>query len=535
MADIARLFLDGARGGTGSVPKRVGPAERSAIERERLAAPRPAAAPPAGTWELAPMMLGISGTSGSEGWRLLSAMASGMAHEHSTVVCLLGMQGDQFVLEIAGAESPEDLPRVPVGAGSADMQLARVLFTLRESVGHWMIAAPGAECAAFARLGAAVSQWVLACDANNKGVVAAYQQLKHAVRRATPVLPPRCFMVSDDYAEASLVHGRLRTAAAEFLRQELPLAGVGGREGECCRIAKIRVSDDAGERDRVWTAVIDELCGATVVDDEVEMGESVEASTSARPTDIEAALEQVTLATEAVSVQQQEAAAAFDQLAHVLDPEEREALGTVMEDAEFGSDGADAQVSSHPGVSGQVIPDVRPRAIPPVAEPGPKAEMEERDRGLTLRAFDLSDEEESDRAAQWLAVERSIRDLVGGSIVLEARPPMSWASECCVAIDAAGGLHVWTLYKDGVSWYALREWASEHRQLLALTRRDLAMAREGEVVVHMVLPLETGAAGGKSGPDVKALMRAPSRNVLIYRLRSVQWNGRRGILVVPIA
>ena len=94
---------------------------------------------------------------------------------------------------------------------------------------------------------------------------------------------------------------------------------------------------------------------------------------------------------------------------------------------------------------------------------------------------------------------------------------------------------MWTLYKDGVSWYALREWAAEHRQLLALTRRDLAMAREGEVVVHMVLPLETGAEGGKSGPDVKALMRAPSRNVLIYRLRSVQWNGRRGILVVPIA
>ena len=51
--------------------------------------------------------------------------------------------------------------------------------------------------------------------------------------------------------------------------------------------------------------------------------------------------------------------------------------------------------------------------------------------------------------AQWQSVENSIADLTAGAILLDARPPMAWATESCVAVDAAGALHVWTLYKDG--------------------------------------------------------------------------------------
>ena len=553
MADIARMFLDGARA-EGSAPKRVGPGERAAA---RNGAPRRGPEGVGSAWEMAPIMLGICSGGGRDAWRTLSRVATGLATEHATTVCLIGVREGKFVIEMAGSESAEDLPRVSMGAGNADMQVARVLYTLRESVGHWLIVAPETSADVFANVGRAVSQWVLACDASNEGVVAAYQQLKRAVMRATPVLPPRCYMLTDDFAEASLVHGRLRTAAGEFLRQELPLAGAGVGHGDCARVAAIAVGEGMLEQGRLWTAVLDELCGATVEDEEsVEEGEELRSEKQEarskedggaiplvgtsnvlqqRPLDVEAALENVARATEDVSAQSQQVGVVFDQLAHVLDPEERAALG-----AAFGEDDVDVE---SPEVAGPVIADIRREVVAPAAPMQLSAEavmpvapmVEEKGRGVMLRAFDLLDEEGSGRDAQWLAVERSIKDLVAESVVLDARPPMSWASDCCLSIDAEGGLHVWTLYKDGVSWFALREWAAEHRNLLALTRRDLVLAREGDVTVHIVLPLEEGREIGESSGHVKALLRAPNKNVFIYRLRSVQWNGRRGILVVPIA
>ena len=538
MADIARMFLDGARAG-GSAPKRVGPGERAENGGRR------GGEAVGGTWELAPIMLGICGGGGRDAWRTLSGMAMGMAEEHATTVCLLGMREGKFVVEIAGTESAEDLPRVSAGAGSADMQVARVLYTLRESVGHWVIAArPETHGEAFANVGRAVSQWVLACDASNEGVVAAYQQLKRSVMRATPVLPPRCFMLTDDFAGGVAGAWAPADGGGGVLRQELPLAGAGRGAGECSRVAAIVVGEETMEQERLWTAVLDELCGATVADEEVvEEGEALAVNVGTShvmetrvvpPLDVEAALERVARASDDVSAQTQQVGVVFDHLAHVLDPEEREALG-----ADFGEEEADVEnpeVEAGP-VAAAVMPEVRRPVIAPAAPAAPVQiiepviPVEEKGRGVTLRAFDVM-EEGTDRAAQWQAVERSIKDLVAESVVLDARPPMSWASDCCVSIDAEGGLHVWTLYKDGVSWFALREWAAEHRNLLALTRRDLVLAREGEVVVHIVLPLEDDAA---SSAHVKSLMRAPNKNVFIYRLRPVQWNARRGILVVPIA
>ena len=78
---------------------------------------------------------------------------------------------------------------------------------------------------------------------------------------------------------------------------------------------------------------------------------------------------------------------------------------------------------------------------------------------VTLRAFELQDG--ADRKSQWQAVEKSIWDLSPRSALLDAKPPMSWATETCLSIDASGSLNVWTLYKDGASWLLrLREWGA---------------------------------------------------------------------------
>src|ERR1043165_1684970 len=148
---------------------------------------------------------------------------------------------------------------------------------------------------------------------------------------------------------------------------------------------------------------------------------------------------------------------------------------------------------------------------------------------MPLRVFDL--EEGADRTKLWQAVERSIWNLSPRSALLDAKPPMSWATDTCLSIDAAGRVNVWTLYRDGTSWFALRELANEHRNLLALTRRDLVVDKEADVAVHIVLPVDYEG----EGDVVPTLLRAAAKNIHLYRLRQIQWNKRRGLLVVPIS
>ncbi len=67
-----------------------------------------------------------------------------------------------------------------------------------------------------------------------------------------------------------------------------------------------------------------------------------------------------------------------------------------------------------------------------------------------MRVFDLPNDRSGTRSLEWDAVERSVPELMPGSILLDARPPASWAAECCLAVDVKNGgkLHVWTLYKN---------------------------------------------------------------------------------------
>jgi uncharacterized membrane protein len=296
-----------------------------------------------------------------------------------------------------------------------------------------------------------------------------------------------------------------------------------------------------GPEDAVWAAVLDELCPMT------------EGEESLPPTEIETAMDSVESSAEEVALRSAKtASAALDHLAQVLDPEEREALAAEL--AEPGVPVATprrvarelpvAEVVEAPifrvvrgnedKQAGAGIPASARAEAAPAGEtrglPVPAGEA------ISLRAFDL--ERALDRAGQWQAVERSIWDLSPRSALLDARPPMSWASETCLSIDGQGRVNVWTLYKDGASWFALREWASEHRNLLALTRRDLVVNKEAEVLVHMVLPLEEAGGGMESQRQegvMAMLLRAQARNLHLYRMRTLEWNGRRGVVVVPIA
>lgn len=78
----------------------------------------------------------------------------------------------------------------------------------------------------------------------------------------------------------------------------------------------------------------------------------------------------------------------------------------------------------------------------------------------------------------------------------------------------------------------------EHRDLLALTRRDLVLDRETAVTVHIVLPLDnlpdTPNNAAQTPGIVSTILRTPAKNIHIYRLRTLQWNARRGMIVVPI-
>ena len=575
MADIARLFLDGARAvqANGGGPRRMPPKGNQAART-----PEPVKKEASTEIRGATVMLALAGGQELAAWNLLLQAAQGLAEEQATTVAVVGMlKGGggvkrTFVTDVVGAESAEELPviRTPAeaGGGTSDMQIARALHRLRPAVGIWLIAAPDPDSRPFPAVASILKEWLLACPTDNKGLVEGYQHLKRAWVKGTvgrKVAAPAVYLIAGDYAQAAIVHKRLRQAAQEFLQTDLSLAGAGpvrakheaDNGGEQPPIRVLSIACDGAE-DTLWAATLDELCP---MPEEMEIGAENE---------VETALEQVSSQVQEVAATSVRASEmVLDHLAQVLDPEERAALAADFDEPE--EEGKPAKVFE-PSLASTAIPKVA-REEPPAAavvrtlrqnrameEPAKRIPVRapEREEEANqarpaipaaqpkvapaatksdtpmLRAFDL--ETTDDRQAQWQAVERSIWDLSPRSALLDARPPMSWATETCISIDAQGRVNVWTLYKDGASWFALREWANEHRNLLALTRRDLAIDRETEVAVHIVMPLEEEEGTGKGdGSLIGMLMRTPAKNVQLYRLRHVQWNGRRGMVVVPIA
>ncbi len=156
--------------------------------------------------------------------------------------------------------------RASPGAGMVDVQVARALFTLRSSVGMWLIAAPNARSASFPQVIEGIPHWLAATSTQSERVVALYQQIKQAVAIAGPITTPRAFIISDDEASAKLVHSRLKTAAKEFLRKDFYFAGSGSacrNPGDAARVATIPLKQDGPKA--IWAAVIDELFAPTQV------------------------------------------------------------------------------------------------------------------------------------------------------------------------------------------------------------------------------------------------------------------------------
>jgi hypothetical protein len=267
--------------------------------------------------------------------------------------------------------------------------------------------------------------------------------------------------------------------------------------------------------------------------------------------DLDTAILAATDAATEASVQAERAGVAsavmFDHLANVLDPEEKAALAAgwdeenpeaVSQEPEEATEGErqvpvagfDPRALAEAVVEAQEKPavaDVQTQAAAVVAEEKASRPAE---RG-TLRAVELAGA--MDRAGQWFSVECCIGDLIDGCTMLDAKPPVSLAGEACICADGAGTLHVWTLYQNGVSWFALREWATEHAGILALTRRDMAIRKDSPISIHIVYPIAARGAEGKT--EVSTLLRTPAPQVFVYRLRTIQWAERRGVVVVPIA
>jgi hypothetical protein len=544
MADIARLFLDGARP-ISTPPQRLSPKDRAATPTPpstphpstTLAAsrmPQPKKNDP--SFSLPPTLLGLTGQTGDTAWALLLTAAAKLAEEHATTICLIGERNHAFVFELLGQESTEDAPRIIAGAGTPDLQIARALYTLRDSVGTWLIAAPDARNENFPTLATHAAHRLIACSTDGDSLIGAYQHMKRAAALIPATQTSHAFIIAPTPAASTDAHTRLQKAAREFLHHPLPFAGTAPQAqgtGGGSRLATITMKPT--DRTAIWAAITDELCAPDPTETDSEE------TPRPRSTDIESLLEHVTSASAELHHHSTHASAAshavFDQLSHVLDPEERAALSADLDPLEedYAPIIEPATIKSAPALQTPTPQPQKAQGLNLLAplEPTPTAPPAQKPPTypLTLRAFDLLHPTDNTRAAQWQAVESSIPDLLPRAILLDARPPLSWASDCCIALDPAGRLHVWTLYKDGVSWFALREWAAEHRNLLALTRRDLPVSPTTDVAIHIVLPLELDGPS----PDIQTLLRTPNPSLLLYRLRPLQWNTRQGILVVPIA
>jgi hypothetical protein len=547
MADIARMFLDGARPvSDAGAPQRMKP-------QERVETPTPLnVAPPLGVATakraLPRVTLALLGPEISDAVAAERIASAGtrLAVDHAVCVGLLTMHENGFTIDVAGAMPTMTLPMIQTVAGSADVQIARSLFTLRHAVQHWIIASPDADHADFPGLAAGIADWLIITPTGNDQVVAAYQELKRALAISDPARDPRAILLAGDAENAAIIHSRLRRAATQFLGKDLELAGIAGLTApEPLRLATITVG--ANEHATVYAAILDELCGDLAeIEEEEPVTEEVVASPAAEPAhsiDIDGTLDAATQAAVDAALQADHSAAAtsalFDQLTNVLDPEEREALNADLFEppppaAKAPADTVETRTSKFLAIPALSSP---PEPEPAVAVRAAEPALKDQPKGGTpngtpnaLRAFDLAG---TTRPAQWEAVERSVAGLVANAVLLDARPPMSWATESCLALDQHGGLHVWTLYKDSVSWFALREWAGEHKSLLALTRRDLVLRQDAPIQVHIVLPLEDAGVVDKS--EIGPLLRNPGRNVRLYRMHALDWSNDRGVVVVPLA
>lgn len=541
MADITRLFMTGAR----PAPVRTPPGgERSVPATPSVSSAR-AVPEPVAPAKSSPITLNVF----IGNWAQAIVAAATMAE--SQPLGVVGLCGGRVKIARVGPSANDAAP-TPASHAPVEMQLARLLFMAKKSVGGWLIVVHPKERKEIEQLVPVAERWLVAGGTDNDGLIESYRTLKalYDVSRAQDASPAITLAFdSGDLVEAQRAFVRLSHVARSFLSQQLKFlfgrADVGAVAAS--EIADLPVADE--EKTAAWASLYD---FALDLADQARESEESEEDDNAMPS---------------------AAATIFDTPLHnLLDPEERAALT-----AGFGEDlketpaeelrsvvkKQDVSAAYHvdlPKDAPDAIP-VAPTSAPARVQP-PKAEVihteppqenkasepvkpeprsEPRSEPRVVRyepAEKLAVPASLDYAAPallavpaqagavgatlWSSIEPAVAALAAGHTILEARPPKQLAS--LLTVDSLGRLHVWMLADpaDPTAYARVWQWAGDHRQLIALTRRDVKMDGNADAQLHLVLP------------QGMTLVHAGQPGFERLRIHNVRFGNQQGVVLVPV-
>jgi len=464
------------------------------------------------------------------------AAAKALSEVHGVAIGIIARDGELLhVGRVAQIGKTWDGRNTCVGvalAPASEVAVARSLYRLREHVDHWIIGLPGdpssqpaesrhaaGQPALERRLLEASNHWVIVSGMENDAVIACYRRLKSACGSVEAGERRIQLMLQPGHAgseAAARVHARLNQVARDFLGQELMLTILHDDHAPATFAEAVATFDLAEAADRevagVWESVIDFVHDLTGGADDAEEGP----------------------------------AAAADM--------EEEDLGRVLEEGE-----REALLPEQNAVSESRDQTIVPSALPidtpaPIASPLPVVPMEPTlDHVHTFQEPCLESAVTATSAAStpdsapftpvpaplasqsatalsicdatgWPAIEQAAVAILPAAIVLEARPPM--APHALLMAEPAGRIHVWCMIDaaNPLAWMAVWAWAREHRELIALTRRDLAIDPRADLAVHVVSP--------DGPPAIIGGLTAPA-GVQWYRMHPVRWGDKTGTLIIP--
>lgn len=531
MADITRLFITGAR-------------------------PAPVRTPPGGAREVpVPQISAQEETQPAEknssitlnvfigSWSQAVVAAATLADKQP--IGVVGICGGHARIARVGPSANEAAATVP-SAAPVEMQLARLLFMAKKSVSGWMIVVHPKERKEIEQLVPVTDSWLVAGGTDNDGLIESYRTLKalfdsSRAQESNPAIT--LAFDTGDLVEAQRAFVRLSHVARSFLSQQLKfLFGRPDVENvAACQIADLAVADH--EKAAVWASLFDF---------------SLDLADQATEEELDNAGEEETLSQSAQDI--------FNTpLQNLLDPDERAALtegfgeSPAMETPSPKMPEPQRPVVKKQDVSAAYhvdLPEEAPKAIPvtPVNAPGEIARREmpaservnEPIREAAKPAPRIVRSEPVEKvitptsteivasllavpaqagatgAVLWSAIEPAVAALAAGHTILEARPPRQLAS--LLTVDTLGALHVWMLADpaDPTAYSRVWQWAGDHRQLIALTRRDVKLDGNADVRLHLVLP------------QGMTLVHAGANGFERLRIHNVRFGGQQGVVLVPV-
>jgi hypothetical protein len=490
MADITQLFMTGAKTPSTPPPQRMTPPPapqpirtRADLERELLGLP---AEIPTQRMESPRTSIPASSNASymipSRPTPELIASLRRWAKARGACFGVISLDAHALrVLQIDGRDKPAIAPAATINPqGVLDLQLGRVLYDLRQTVSQWIIATPEEQGLARHLLTLA-NEHVLVCGIQDDGLIDAYRALKSFNSDSEELAGVRLLLEAPTLALAQRWHQRLNGVAKEFLHQELALEQfTAGPAAEIGCIAMVPIVDlPADDKAALGQAIEDFFRDiAEEVDDPAEADELSPETVKRLDTPVEE---------EAIHT--------------IVAPEERAAL----EDNWPGTEPAPVVAPPVP----QVV--MAPRVETPIA---PSCDV------LNVRDMPA----QAGPAEQWRIIEQGIPTLLTNAAILDARPPWDHAA---LAVDTQKQLHLWVLANaaDPFEWPAIQAWANAHRDLIALTCRDVKLNTSKPVQVHVVLPLDAASA---------SMQRAWPTEIKWYRLQKMQWQDRTGVAVIGL-